>query len=159
MSDSDDEQNSETGSEQPPLPERVRALMAQAEAAATREEATLFVKEAVTLQLSHALAVSGVPNSDGEIQLLKSARLDELLLDAMLEKRLTPSAADRYLVHAKEALRTGGLDAGTLKMAIIAFDETMQRLALAADPSQLTYGTRGNPARDMLIGFAHRLHR
>jgi hypothetical protein len=77
----------------------------------------------------------------------------------MLEKRLMPSAADRYLARAKEALRAGRLGIDTLKKGILVFDETLQRLALVADPSQLTYGIRGNPARDMLIGFAHSLHR
>jgi hypothetical protein len=111
------------------------------------------------LQLHHSMTACGLPDPDGQIALLKRTGLDRLLVETYNEKRLTTAATGRYLGNAKAALRAGKFDSDTLKMGIVAFDATMQRLAQVTEPSELSYALRANPARDMLIGFSQSLHR
>jgi len=136
------------------------ALLEQAKQADTEDEALRLAGAAVSTQLTAAMRAAGLTKPEKSIQAMKAVGLDRLLAAALAEGRLRYPRVQDELARFRTALGDRSLSANDIKLGILAFDESSQRLALVSGKKgEFSYPATSNRARDSLITFARSLHR
>lgn len=140
--------------------DQAEALLVQAKEAGSRQEAVRLAGEALVEELRHAMKSSGIAKADQSLAALEKAGLHTLLAVCLHEGRVRFSLVNEELDRFRKALVSRDLSANDIKLGILAFDETAQRLSLVAGKNgEFVYPHVANRARDSLITFARSLHR
>lgn len=113
--------------------------------------------EKVSLRMHRAMKEARVSKADKKHGDLVASKLDHLLTDVLLEKRLKVSMAQDYLDRLRAMLADRTATPEIVKNGIVAFDEVAQLLAVTTD--EIEYPTDNNRARDLLVTYARALHR
>ena len=134
--------------------------LARARAASTRENAVRAAGEALSAELLDAMKAAGISKAEKSVNALRFAGLDTLLAEGLARGKVTYRMVAGDLDRLRKALVDRTLSANDIKLGILAFDESAQRLAMVAGKNgSFTYAHAGNRARDSLITFARSLHR
>lgn len=135
------------------------ALMQNAEAAESHDDALALVGEAILAQLLEAMKAARVPKAEKAVEALKVSGLDRLLIEAWSRGKITYRMVDAHLNRLRGEI-TSRERAEMIKQGILAFDGAAQRLAMVSGRNgPFSYPLRNNHARDSLITFARALHR
>ncbi len=145
----------------------VQRLLMDAEMAPSYDLALKRVTEAVLTQLlgamKHArtrLRPKEIGKPDKYIEALSAIGLDQLLVEGWCRGKITYRQVDQHVNRLREAIQARTLTPSAIKLGILAFDGTAQRLAsVSAEAGGFEYPLERNQARDSLVTFARALHR
>jgi len=137
-----------------------KALLAEAERAATRAEAARLAGDAVLMELADVLEKSGLSKAEETVGAIAKVGLGALLAESLAEGRMRYAKVGAEIERLRRALIDRALSANEIKLGILALDDVAQRLSLVGGKGGgFDYPATQNRARDSLITFARSLHR
>jgi hypothetical protein len=152
------------------MDEKLRASVAAAEKASSKEEALAIATEYLIPRLATIMEANKLPGVAAKIEALKTSGLDSLLVEGVVLGRVTAPMARDHIQRMLRALRDRAIGVDELKAGILVFDELARRVFIAvkldgpfryaAKPDgPFRYPDIANRARDLLIALAYSLHR